>query len=290
MQLMRLSDGRDLEYEISGPEVGPVVLVHHGMPGSAVPMGTILDPLIERGYRMLTYSRAGHGESTPSPGRTVADSARDCGQLLDRLGISEYLSFGWSAGGPHALASAAVDAGRVVGVLTSASFAPFNAPGLDFIGGMGVQNQISFRSVERGEQAMREVIDSMSAAMLGTQPEGVADELNSVLPDVDVAAMQSAFGVENAVSVDHALRLGNEGWVADLAALTRPWGFDLDEIKAPVELWHGDLDKMVPLAHGKWLASNLNNVVSHLEAGHGHLSLTVDNLGRMLDLLASRAR
>lgn len=40
MQLLRLPDGRDLEYEARGPSTGPVVLFHHGMPGSAVPMDT----------------------------------------------------------------------------------------------------------------------------------------------------------------------------------------------------------------------------------------------------------
>lgn len=77
MQLLRLPDGRELEYETRGPSTGPVVLFHHGMPGSAVPMDTVLGSMTERGYRVITYSRAGYGASSPATGRTVADTAAD---------------------------------------------------------------------------------------------------------------------------------------------------------------------------------------------------------------------
>lgn len=42
MRLFRLPDGRDLEYEVLGPSTGHTVVFHHGMPGSAVPMPTLL--------------------------------------------------------------------------------------------------------------------------------------------------------------------------------------------------------------------------------------------------------
>jgi pimeloyl-ACP methyl ester carboxylesterase len=77
MPLFRLPDGRDLEYVISGPDTGHTAVFHHGMPGSAVPMPAVLDSIIERGFRAVTYSRAGYGGSTPAPGRSVADAAAD---------------------------------------------------------------------------------------------------------------------------------------------------------------------------------------------------------------------
>ena len=98
MPLFRLPDGRDLEYEVSGPSTGPAVVFHHGMPGSADPMPTVLDSITGRGFRVITYSRAGYGASSPAPGRSVADSAADCVSLLAHLGIAEYLTVGWSTG------------------------------------------------------------------------------------------------------------------------------------------------------------------------------------------------
>ncbi|MFI6309984.1 alpha/beta fold hydrolase [Nocardia fusca] len=75
------------------------------MPGSAVPMGAVLDSMTERGFRVITYSRAGYGASSHAVGRTVADTAADCAFLLTHLGVTRYLVVGWSAGGPHALAA-----------------------------------------------------------------------------------------------------------------------------------------------------------------------------------------
>ncbi|ASO22959.1 Arylesterase [Actinoalloteichus hoggarensis] len=291
MRQMPLSADRKLEYEITGPDAGPAVLVHHGMPGSALPMATITDPLTKRGYRVITYSRAGYGESTPSPGRTVADSGDDCVRLLEQLSIPRYHVFGWSGGGPHALANAAMDPKRVAGVLISASFAPFDAPGLDFTDGMGAQNQIQFDTVATGgEQAAREIVAIMSAAARVVESTELVDgELGSLFPDVDVAAMSTGFGTENAASIEHALRNGNEGWIADVTALVRPWGFDPGDIKAPVDLWHGGLDKTVPAAHGRWLAENVDGVEAYFDATHGHISLTVEKLGQMMDASAARA-
>ncbi|MQY40852.1 Non-heme chloroperoxidase [Streptomyces sp. RB17] len=138
MKSLRLPDGRVLEFTVQGPKDGPLVLFHHGMPGSAVPMATVLDSVTDRGYRVVTYSRAGYGASTPMPGWTVADTAEDCRALMDHLGAHQYVVAGWSTGGPHALATGAADPQRVSGVLVIASFAPYDAEGLEFTAGMGL--------------------------------------------------------------------------------------------------------------------------------------------------------
>jgi pimeloyl-ACP methyl ester carboxylesterase len=154
--LLRLPDGRDLEYHVQGPSAGPVVLFHHGMPGSAVPMGTVLGSMTDRGFRVITYSRAGYGASTPAAGRTILDTAAVCAFLLTHLDVTHYLVVGWSAGGPHALASAAVAPDGVEGVLLVASFAPFDAdPAL----------------VPSGESVVH-VVGQMASAVRGHAPPG----------------------------------------------------------------------------------------------------------------------
>ncbi|MET9241319.1 alpha/beta fold hydrolase [Nonomuraea sp. NPDC003709] len=286
--LLRLPDGRDLEYEVQGPNTGPVVLFHHGMPGSAVPMDTVLGSMTERGFRIITYSRAGYGASSPAAGRTVADTAADCAFLLTHLGVTRYLVVGWSAGGPHALASAGVAPEAIEGVLLIASFAPFDAEGLDYIKGMGAQNVAQFGMAGHGEPAMRELVGQMASAVRGHASADVATEMASLLPPVDLAVLTAEFGADNAANMDHGLSRGDEGWIADLAALTSPWGFDLDAVTAPIELWHGTVDRMVPVAHGQWLAEHLPTAVPHLEPGQGHLSLAIGSLGEKLEVLRGR--
>lgn len=285
---LRLKDGRVLEFAVRGPDHGPVVLFHHGMPGSAVPMESVSGSATDRGYRVVTYSRAGYGASTPAPGRTVAGTAEECRFLMDHLGVERYLVAGWSAGGPYALATAVMDSPRVSGVLLIASFAPHEAEGLRYIEGMGVQNHVLFRAASQGEQEQRSVVSQMAAIVRDSDSSDLATGIASLLPAADVTALTGAYGSDNAGHMSHGLAAGDEGWLEDLQALTSRWGFDADAVTVPVELWHGDLDRMVPAAHGRWLAGHLPTVRAHFESGHGHISIAVGSLGDKLDRLRSR--
>jgi len=50
---------------------------------------------------------------------------------------------------------------------------------------------------------------------------------------------------------------GVDGWVDDDIAMTKPWGFDVADIKVPVLLTYGRTDTLVPAAHGDWLAAHM---------------------------------
>jgi pimeloyl-ACP methyl ester carboxylesterase len=70
-------------------------------------------------------------------------------------------------------------------------------------------------------------------------------------------------------------------------AFSRPWGFELEPMRVPVHIWQGGHDRMVPYAHGEWLAAHVGSACSHLHPEHGHLSLAVDSIGRILDELVA---
>jgi pimeloyl-ACP methyl ester carboxylesterase len=41
----------------------------------------------------------------------------------------------------------------------------------------------------------------------------------------------------------------------------------------PVQIWHGEQDRFVPVSHGRWLAERIPGVDAHISASHGHVSL-----------------
>ncbi|MFN8194974.1 MAG: alpha/beta hydrolase [Nocardioidaceae bacterium] len=289
---LTVADGRRLDLAVSGPDDGPVLVFHHGTPGSADPMRTVSGPCDGRGLRVVTWSRPGYAGSTRLPGRDVAHAAEDLVAVLDHLGVGEAWVGGWSGGGPHALACAAGAPDRVTGVFVVAGVAPYDAPGLDWSAGMGEDNQEEFAATVAGEAALRDYLDAVAPGLAGVTPDQIVGELSSLLPPVDVAVLSGddglAFAEDLARNCRTALATGIDGWVDDDLSFARPWGFDLAGV-GPVHVWQGTEDLMVPFAHGEWLAANLPDAVPHLLAGDGHVSL-VTRMGVMLDELLRTPR
>src|SRR4249920_849325 len=106
METMTARDGRIVEYRAEGPSDGPILVFHHGTPAGAVRVPPIFDAAQRLGLRTLVHDRPGYGASTAHPGRRIADVADDVEDLLDAIGAGEFITVGWSGGGPHALACA----------------------------------------------------------------------------------------------------------------------------------------------------------------------------------------
>src|SRR5258708_37000614 len=124
-------DGRRLEVLVVGPDGGPVLALHLGTPSGPVDVPAITGPAAARGLRTVICGRPGYAGSTPRPGRSVADVAGDVAAVLDRLGADRFVTLGWSGGGPHALACAALLPGRGAAAATLAGGAPYRAAGPD---------------------------------------------------------------------------------------------------------------------------------------------------------------
>jgi pimeloyl-ACP methyl ester carboxylesterase len=283
---VRLPDGRRLDLRVSGPAGGFPLVFHHGTPGAATPIRALERAAHARGLRLVTTSRPGYGDSTPQPGRSVVDGAADTAAVLAAIGAARCLVAGWSGGGPYALACGA-RLGAAAGVLVIAGGAPYEAAGLDWMAGMGQENITEFAAALDGEDQLRSYLLHEREQLTDVTAADIVTSAETLLPDVDRAALTGEFGEDVAASFREAVRTGVEGWFEDDIAATRPWGFGLEEISAPVMIWHGSADLSTPFSHGQWLASQLPGTSAHLEQGEGHLSVLLGELDRMLDELIS---
>lgn len=290
LQTTTLGDGRTLEYVTAGVAAGPAVVFHHGTPGSAFAPRGLEVAAAERGLRVLSSSRAGYGGSSRDEGRDVAAVASDTVELLDALGIDRFATVGWSGGGPHALACAALLPGRCVAALSLAGVAPYLPGEFDWTEGMAQENVEEFRLGLEGGAAYDEMLATASAHLLSLRSAEASSAralLGGLISDADEAASTTeslAFLIEN---MGHGIAGGVGGWRDDDQAFIRPWGFDVRDVRVPVAVWFGDQDLMVPSRHGEWLGANVHGVEARRFPDDGHLSLVEGRFGEHLDAVAA---
>ncbi len=284
------ADGRALDVLVAGPADGDLVLAHHGTPGSCLPLELQVRAAAERGLRLAGYARPGYAGSERAPGRDVASAADDAAAVLDALGVGTCLVTGWSGGGPHALACAALLGDRVRAAATIAGVAPHEAAGLDWSDGMGEENLEEFAAAYEGHDALLAWLQTEAAGFAAVTGDEISTSLGDLIDHVDRAALTGEVAEGLAAGIREGLRPGVFGWLDDDLAFIRPWGFDLAAITVPVTIWQGGHDRMVPQQHGLWLAGHVAGATARFDDAHGHISLLTEGFGGVLDdLLASSA-
>jgi pimeloyl-ACP methyl ester carboxylesterase len=288
-RLIRLPDGREIDVLMTGPEDGFPLVVHGGTPSGLVVDTKIAAAAGERGLRLVLTARPGYEGSTPRPGRRVRDVAADVAGVLDALGAGAFVSIGMSGGGPHSLACAALLPGRCLAAASVAGIGPYLADGLDFLAGMGPENVTEFGLAVRGAQALTPYLEKEAVALRQVTGEQVAAALGGLISAADAGVLTGEFAAELAASLRASVREGIAGWRDDDLAFTAGWGFSLDALAGPVAIWQGDQDRMVPYAHGQWLAAHIRGARVHLEPGAGHVTMIVTAIDRILDDLLDLA-
>jgi pimeloyl-ACP methyl ester carboxylesterase len=215
----------------------------------------------------------------------VASETADAAAVLDHLGVDSCVVAGWSGGGPHALACGALLADRVRAVSTIAAVAPYDAEGVDFLAGMGEDNLEEFGEALKGEPHLRAWLEAARPDYVDITGAQVAAALETLISEGDRASLTGEFADFLAAEFRQAIAVGVDGWLDDDLAFTRPWGFDLADIRVPTYLWQGSEDLMVPFAHGRWLHERIPGSVAHLEAGKGHLDILLGHLDAWVDEL-----
>ena len=174
---IELADGRTLPVLVAGPPDGLTLLFHTGTPSGLVEAAPLFDIAAAAGFRCVLYARPGYGSSSPRPGRLVADAAKDVAAVIDALGVGRFVTAGWSGGGPHALATAALLGGRCAAAATIAGIAPYGATGLDWFAGMAQENIAEFEAAADDEEALTAMLEKE----LAERPDIAASEVAEAL-------------------------------------------------------------------------------------------------------------
>src|SRR5437764_8659156 len=111
-ELVPMPDGRVTEMLTYGSGTAGTLVYHSGTPGGLVPLKRFEALCDDLGLRYVSAGRPGYSESSPRPGRVIADIAEDIAVVLDHLGVDTFVSMGCSGGGPNVIACAALLPGR----------------------------------------------------------------------------------------------------------------------------------------------------------------------------------
>jgi pimeloyl-ACP methyl ester carboxylesterase len=268
--LVPTPDGRKLGVEISGMESGSTVFLMHGTPGSR--LGPKVRPIVlhQLGVRLVCYDRPGYGDSDRRKDRTVADAAEDVRHIANHLGVDTFSVVGRSGGAPHALATAAILGDRVDRVAALVTLAPPDAPDLDWYSGMTDANVRDYSHADNDEAKLIESL-RLQADRARRDPASMLDNLRSQMTRADQSAVRSST-IQGLLTDTYreAMRVGPYGWIDDVLALRREWGFEPGKILQPALFWHGERDNFAPVEHTLWLARQIENAEVRIQRETAH--------------------
>ena len=286
-EAIELSDGRMLSYSAIGPSDGVPVLYFHGAIGSPPQSDTMLEESIARWrIRYLMLDRPGFGGSDSHPGRRVADFARDTEELADALGLGRFSLLGVSAGAPYALACAAAMPDRVAATASVSTIPPGFSPLRSTR--TAPHYRLALMALLRAPRAIRGIADPV-LALARDRPELFRRLFAVAALGGDRELLRASEARELAARrFLAATSRGSWPMIEDFLVCRSKWGFDPEEIRCEVHLWHGLRDPVIPIAHADEVRRRLPRVWPRfIKAGHFLLRSRIGEILRPLAKAAS---
>ena len=283
-----LRDGRRLGYLSCGDQSGLPVFYCHGFPGSRLEVLLADEISATHSIRLIGVDRPGYGLSDAEPDRSLTSWASDIVELADRLNIARFHVLGVSGGGPYAAACAYKLPFRLLSVGIACGLAPIGTAGI--LSGMNMINRFGLLLSARRPSLIETGLIPISVlvrnhpviawsfvALRSRQPD------RSFLRRGDIRSVMC-------MTFREAMRFGAAGAASDLRLYSGGWGFRLKDIRTPVNLWHGEKDRIVPIAMGRRVAASIPDCRATFLPIHGHFSLILEGMPNFLGEIAARSR
>jgi pimeloyl-ACP methyl ester carboxylesterase len=280
----RLPDGRALSFSELGDTNGAPVFWCHGGLSSRLDAQNAADAAAATGVRLIAADRPGIAGSTRRKHHRVADGAGDLAALADHLGIERFSVLGWSAGGPYALACAALLGDRVRAVATIGSMAPIR--GRADVKELGLRVDRLFVPLSRRAPWLAALLFRVGARQ---KPEKQKDDVIRGLSNADGRVLAKLPSSRLSDPYRAAMVHGPHGLVDDYRAVGRSWVFDLAAVQRPVRLWQGAADDAIPVSIGRRLADSIPGSTLELVPDAGHFLVLEHGKHVLEQLLADGA-
>ncbi len=271
VSFLQLADGRMLCFGDYGPKDGtPVVMFHHLL-GSRMDKPERDGVLDRLGIRLIVPERPGVGLSSPSAVIGLAGGTDDIRQLADHLEIERFHALGFSSGGPFAAACAAFLTDRVIKLGLVASLMPVDElPAGTHIGLL----QQFFTGMARHWPSGAQALLEFRYRKLLEHPDEGAALFKTAGSSADIELYRepemSRIRLRN---LRAAAKLPKSVFARELVVLSRPWGFQISDLRIPVLLWHGRQDDYFSVEQAEAIAEIIPGCRTTIRDDWGHFFL-----------------
>ena len=284
-QTLGLRDGRKLGFAEYGDSSGKPVFWFHGFPDSRLEANFAHEAAAEMGVRVICFDRPGYGLSDWTPGRRILDWPETMAEAAALFGYERAGIVGVSGGGPYAAAMAFKRPELCTTVAIVSGLGPLDVA--DSAKGMNPIGRMIWRS--HRWFPWNAWLAMFWAGFFLKRLSDRAFEWNlRRLPPADRAVIEQNPDMRQRFRevVREAFRQGTRGTAHDLVLYGSSWGFRHKDIKAPMHVWHGDADTIVPFSMGQYHASATPGATAHFCAGEGHF-LVVPRVREILDVVVA---
>lgn len=270
-----LADGSRAGFAIFGDPEGRPVLALHGAPACRLMFSMCDAPARRLGLKIIAPDRPGYGLS-PADARlpaTLEHRSAWLAAFATAVGLDRFAILAVSGGGPYAMAVAARLGARVHGVALVSPMGPaadYDVSPAAALAPLSPVHRLFFLRISQmpaviypASRLCSLAVRAMPEVLFGAGSRLAGDADAGILRDPAVRAALLAMTRE-------AFRQGGRGAADDLAIYGRPWSFAMQSVTAPVVMWQGMGDRIVPQQASFQLASLLPNCRLIRLAGAGH--------------------
>ncbi|XP_042414519.1 uncharacterized protein LOC122003476 [Zingiber officinale] len=280
-----LNDGRHLAYKESGAskdEAKYKIIAVHGFDSTRDSFPASQELLVELGIYLLTFDRAGYGESDPNPKRSVKSEAFDIEELADKLEIGDkFYLVGISMGAYAAWSCLSYIPHRLRGValvVPAINYWWRSLPAetaAEAYGKLAKQDRWAFRIAHylpfffHGWMTQKwfdaSAVSTGNPIVLSEEDKKIRERANKeeqITGFKKIARQQGAF----------------ESAYRDVMVVFSNWEFDPTDIVDPfpnndgsVHIWQGSEDKIVQKEVQRYIAKRLPWIHYHEDPEAGHL-------------------
>ncbi len=232
MPTILTADGTTLFYKDLGPKDAQPVVLHHGWPLSSDDWDNQILFFLSQGYRVIAHDRRGHGRSDQTDAGNDMDTyAADVADLVYALDLRRAIHIGHSTGGGEVTRYAAqAKPGRIAKAILIAAIPP-----------------VMVRSERNPDGIPMEVFDGLRSALKANRAQFYRDLPSGPFYGFNRAGAKVIDGL-----IDNWWRQGMSGGAKpqyDCIAVFSEEDFtlDLQSLRIPVLIIHGEDDQIVPI-------------------------------------------